>query len=230
METIRIRDQFDVDVFNSLGTVEDADREIRQDDRLQAYLHAASELFLAHNMQSRFGVSLLHKHDDCAEGEHMIEFEENFAGETSLVSRPITQTPSQAGAAPVVWMLRGSTLFPLEYSTDQFVSEIYAAGSISDKFLGGFAALAESSLIAKCFGLAIARRKFNERAKPGEGAIEFTGLGGRCNVVRLRPRAEYENRAIQTVWTFGDDENDKGCDRSCFIDGSGNHVPHHKPK
>ena len=95
MEKININESFNPSVYNSLFNVEEADEEVRQEGHLHAFLEAAARIFYAHNMQSRFGVALLHKHNQCLDGEHMIEYGETFRDADALITRPVTKTPTQ---------------------------------------------------------------------------------------------------------------------------------------
>ena len=230
MEKININESFNPSVYNSLFNVEEADEEVRQEGHLHAFLEAAARIFYAHNMQSRFGVALLHKHNQCLDGEHMIEYSEIFRDADALITRPVTKTPSQEKAVPVVWSLIDKTFYPLEYTTDKLVCDLYEDGDVSDMFLNDFASLAKSSPIGNLLGLAVTQRDFYNHAKSNEGAIEFSGLMERGNVVFMRDRMEFKGKAIETAWNFFPHIDDgKGCDRTCFINASGDHISHHKP-
>jgi hypothetical protein len=230
MQAVGICEQFDPSIFNSLNMVEEANQQVQFEGRLQHYLDAVKPLFFKHGVQKRFGIGLLHRHDSCNDGEHMIESEEEFAGEKALVTRPCLQTPGQTRATPVVWALKGGALCPLEYSTDMLAGDLYRAGDIPSEFLSEFASFTSSSPIGKWMGLAVVKRKFYQQAKLNEGAVELSSEEERCNVVYLRDRAQYKTSAIETAWSFSSETDiGKGCDRSCFIDSGGNHRLHHRP-
>jgi hypothetical protein len=230
MEQTSLSKTFSPSIYNSLISVEEADEKAHQSGVLSLFLEEATHIFHKHNMQNRFGVALLHKHYECGENQHMIQYEEIIKDESALVTRPVHAAPQQEGAVPVIWSLIEGKYHPLEYSTDSLACELYRSGDIPQAFLEEFSDLLRFSPIGCQIGLAVVNRKLHENAPGAFGALEFSDLMDQSSVVLMRNRDEYRDRTIRTAWSFSFGGND--CVKSgCFIDGSGYHNPKkHVPK
>jgi hypothetical protein len=229
MEQTLLSKTFSPSIYNSLISVEEADEKANENNVLQVFLEEATHIFRKHSMQDRFGVALLHKHYECGDNQHMIQYEETINGENALVTRPVHAAPLQQGAVPVVWSLIDGKYHPLEYSTDSLARELYGSGDIPQAFLEEFSDLLLLSPIGSQIGLAVVNRKLHETASE-LAALEFSDVADQSSVVFMKNRDEYRNRTIRTAWSFSFGGND--CVKSgCFIDGSGNHNPKkHVPK
>ncbi len=227
MEQTLLCKTFSPAIYNSLSSVEDADKKVNQNDALAVFLDGAKPIFYTHSMHDRFGVALLHKHYECGDSEHVIQHEEIIDSENALVTRPVHAAPSREDAVPVVWSLIDGTYHPLEYSTDALARELYGTASIPQAFLEDFADFLRVSPLGRQIGLAVVNRELFTKAPASLGAVEFSGLD-RTSVVYMRDRVEYKDRTIQTAWNFAM-AGTQGCNQTCFVDGSGAHVGHHKP-
>jgi hypothetical protein len=236
MERTVLSEAFSQDNYNSLPCVEDADKGVTQHGALAGFLDQASRTFHKHAMQDRFGVALLHKHFECANGEHMIQYNEIVDGERALVMRPVRTVPAREDAVPIVWSLSAEQYRPLEYSTDSLARELYGAGSVPQPFLDEFSDLLRFSPIGRHIGLAVVNRELYADASDSLTPVEFSRID-RSSVLFMRNRAEYKNHIIQTAWNFSTPDGGAGCEQTpggaCFINASGYHIqdppPHHKP-
>lgn len=202
MQASQLGRDFDLSTYNALMSVEEADREVRRDTRLGAFLDAAANVLLAHRMESRFGVALLHRHNVCAAGEHMIEYADVFRDSDVLITRPTARAPRQDGAVPTVWANGEDGFLPLEFTTDAKACDLFGAGDVPAPFLSDFAALTQASPIGRLIGLAVVDRAFYGGAKPNDIALEYSNLLERSNVVFLSDRAASEGKSIETAWRF----------------------------
>ena len=202
MTSTGLSGRFDVHAYNDLPAVEEADRDVRADSRLGEFLDGASRLILSYDLESRFGVSLLHKHNRCAPGERMIERDELHDDRPALVTRPSLADLDHELACPVVWQTRDGGYYPLEYSTDPTARGLLHDGAIPNQFLDDFRALTDRSPVGHLLGLAVVARSFYETAGPGESAIEFSMIEDRANVVYLHDHASLEGQLIETAWSF----------------------------
>jgi hypothetical protein len=187
---------------------------------------------MAYQMQSRFGIALLHKHNKCARGEYMIEYKDVFRGQDVLITRPVARTAAQENATPTVWSLAERRLLPLEFTKDPVASDLLEDGDVPEDFLDDFADLANSAPIGKFLGLAVVERAFYRAAKPNEIALEYSNLLERSNVVFLSDRSEGEGKSIETAWRFNTYPDamtrcvdTRQCIRRChFKDSQGGHT------
>jgi hypothetical protein len=202
MQSVQFRPDFDASVYNALMPVEAADEAVRADSRLGEFLAAAARVFVSHRMESRFGVALLHRHGECARGEHMVEYADVVRESDALVTRPTRAVPADEGAVPSVWAISGRSLLPLEYTTDAGAAKLFRAGAIPAGFLDDFIALTDSSPIGNLVGLSVVERGFYDAAKPSDVALEFSNLLPRSNVVFMTERAWAGDRSIETAWSF----------------------------
>jgi hypothetical protein len=214
-------------IYNSLPCVEDADKRVNQNDALPVFLDEANQIFHTHNMHDRYGVALLHKHYECGDSEHVIQYEEIVGCENALVTRPVHAVPSREDAVPVVWSLIDGTYRPLEYTTDSLARELYGSANIPQAFLEDFADFLRVSPIGCQIGLAVVNRKLYINAPASLRAVEFSELD-RSSVVYMRDRDEYKDRIIQTAWNFAT-AGGPGCNQTCNIDNLGRHYGHHMP-
>jgi hypothetical protein len=201
---VRIEDvagSFNEQLYNSLWTVEAADAAVRKDDALHGALGVLGEVFLAHGMQDRFGVSLLHKHNAVQRGERMIENEETFEGAEALVTRPTSSDANFDRAVPSVWALQDDRFMPLEYTTDPLAAELFQ-GDVPGAFLGDFRQAAKASPLGDLLGLSIVSRRLFAAAPVGEIGMEYTNLTPRSSIVVMADRSVGLGKSLETRWRF----------------------------
>lgn len=229
---------FDLGIYNALASVEEADKIVRTESRLDDFLEAASSIILSYNLQSRFGVSLLHKHSLCMQNEWMIEYSDCIAGRDALVTRPSREDPDHEEACPIVWQIYNENFYPLEFSTDPLARSLLFDGEIPDSFLGDFKELAQRSPIGQTVGLAVVSRELYNSASQDEAAVEYSNSRDRSNIVVLRNRSGLEGNTIETSWSFEKVFDStraclKSCRRQCWSKEGGHdklHTPHHHPE
>lgn len=243
MSVAKFVSEFDVDTYNRLDTVEAADAAIRARGQIDDFLVGAADVVLAHNMEKRFGVCLLHRHNRIARGEWMVEYREEFEDEPALVTRPVTRAPARDRATPTVWAATESGYTPLEYSTDPLAARLLLDDAVMPDFLSDFAGLVQASPIGRYVGLGIVKRAFYEEADPGRKPVEYSGRIDRANVVLLRSDADIGSNAIVTGWTFRRPvfdpllgcvpttvcQTEVVCKKFCHQEDDGRHAPRHRP-
>ena len=195
-------DKFSYGLYNDLHSVEEANRHVRAEAKLDAFLQDASRLFRAHGMQSRFGISLLHKHYESASDERFVEFPERINDRDSLVTRPHTFDLRWGGAVPVVWKLLDARFCPLEYSNDELAGTLLNRDEVPQPFLEDVRQLIEKSPIGAFVGLSIVNRAFYANASSDSFPIEYSYHDVRASVVVLDPRSLLGESTIETAWSF----------------------------
>jgi hypothetical protein len=224
--------RFDVKTYNTLISVEEADKIVRANDELDNFLEASSKVFRSYNLQSRFGVSLLHKHTPCKHNERMIETSECIADRDALVTRPILQNADHEDANPISWRICNAKFYPLEFSRDPLACRLLLDGEIPSSFLDDFRELANRSQIGQFVGLAVVRRGLYDSANQDEIAVEYYDEADRSNVVVLRNRHGLDGKTIETVWSFEESVDPakdclKRCKKTCWSTPDG-HRPNHE--
>lgn len=220
MQPTEFGQHFDANVYNALASVDAADSAVRAQSRLGEFLDAASKIFRSHQMQSRFGVALLHQHHHVAPDEHMIEYAEAYEQSDALITRPVTKTPQAEGAVPSVWAIADGTYVPLEFTTDPMARDLFLEGDVPAAFLAEFAALSKASPVGNLLGLAVVGREFYGAAKPNDVPLEYSNLLERSNVVFMKDRSA-TGKTIETAWSFQstDDGTGKICVKICHMAG-----------
>jgi hypothetical protein len=235
MRTSSLIKDFDVNVYNALPSVEEADNGVRAGSELDGFLGKASKLFRSHKVQFRFGVALLHNHCQVSPGEWMVETDEEVDGARALVTQPVGEG-EKSTAVPTVWQLQNGDFVPLEYSADPLVGDLLFEDDIPDQFVADFKELIRGSSIGKHLGLSVVFRNFYKQAQDGEIPVEFT-KPGRRNVVFFRPSDAVAGKVIETTWSFDDLRAESGCGstcrRQCYSKEGGHdkdHSVHHFPQ
>ena len=155
-------------------------------------------------MQDRFGVSLLHKHMDCAAGERMIETPIVFQGQDALCTGPTGARSVWNQAVPTVWALRDEGFAPLEYTTDPLATERLGQGAVAEGFLAAF-------------------RQAVARSPIGS-------LMPRSSIVVMTDRHGRTERSVETRWAFKKSiDTVSACVQQCLTichlgDGPGGHT------
>jgi hypothetical protein len=245
---------FELDRYNSLFSVEDANAAVRNDNAIAHFLADAAELFVRNGVQSSFGVALLHRHHTLRDGEHMVQYAQTFGDEPALVTRPVVAKPDRESAVPWVWTLQDGQLHPMEFTTDPLARSLFTKGrQLPEAFVADFAELIDRSPVGHLLGLAIVERDFFNSATEDCAPIEYTFTEGRSNVIFIRKRSSFKAQSIETTWVFeGQVDPVLGCISKtecassckvycatwCFENGGRHsevqhqsaHTPHHTPR
>ena len=200
MTQVQLNRKFDPSIYNSLSSVEEANNAVMAGDRIQDFLTDASELFFTHGMEERLGIGLLHRHFQCDDVEHMVEYQVNVDGEEALVTKPVSITDLEP-AVPTIWSNSSTGFQPLEYSTDPLAVRLFWENEIPEDFLTKFSSLKTSSPIGEHLGLAIVHREFYKHAPADAMPLEYSSPSDRSSIVLIRDRAIW-NEAIVTAWGF----------------------------
>lgn len=237
MSSLVLDVDFDVNTYNDLMSVEDADATVRAEeggDTLRdRFLREAGRVICAHDLESRFGVALLHQHYPCSEGERNVEAERSVAGERALVAEPVSGP--DAGENPIVWKVGGARFAPVAMSTQPLARELGLGAEVPAEFLEEFARVTAALDAEDLFGLAVVERELYREAADTELPLEFSDTEQRRSTTFLRPRTDGRN-TIQTAWTFEKTPDlastcASTCRQECWnISGGGHdekHFPHH---
>ena len=201
---------FDVDRYNRLGSVENADRIVRTDNALDELLNRANLLFMKHGVQFRFGVALLHRHYLCREGERMSQNFQISAGEAGLVTEPAVGDADYVTEVPWLWSVSDGRYYPMEFTSDKIAISLFPREDVLD-FLNDFADIVETSPIGHLIGLAIIERELHREMSDDYTLLEYSSGDERKSILYVRPLSEAEDSII-TTWGFqGSVDPTSGC-------------------
>ncbi len=216
----------------------------RVDNKIDEFLYHSQSLFISHNLHSRFGVALLHRHYSCKEDEFILQDQNEIEKENVLITQPEKRREHINNKAPWLWTLSGGDFYPLEFTTDQLASELYESGPLPEAFLKDFGNLVIKLGADNLFGLAIVERLFYESANLEEDPVEFSDPDNRKNIICLRDKQTLNT--IETTWSFKESidptlgcKNELSCGTtsksvcvrlSCTTEEKGAHLKLHMPK
>lgn len=223
------------DVYRNLLDVFDADAIVRGSDSYEAFMEEAGDLICRHDMESRFGICLLHRHHSLRRNEIMVEERRKAGGREALVTVP----RREASGTPASWAVIDGELCPLEFTTDETAQQCLTDGEVPEAFIDEFKALAQSNPLGRYLGLGIVDRAFYDDFADDDIAIEYTSGGKRASVVVPERRGTMDFEPIKTAWKFRKSDYDvvagcvdkRECIKFCREDSSPDigHVQRHKP-
>ena len=231
MNPYTLSENFDTQRYNRLPEVDNADSSIRRGGKFDKVFSEMALIFRRYEVAERFGVALLHKHNDCPDSTWMIEYCGRAQNKPALVTKLSDKSPRQESACPTVWQFDDSAYHPLEFSTDLCAKQLYDGGPVSPFFLKDFASLLRNYSIYNYLGLAVVDRNLYRSAVDDEIAVEYSTYD-RCNVVTLCSCSGLAYRTVETSWAFkGEDTQAESlcaryCRKSCVVI-LGQHGPSH---
>jgi hypothetical protein len=193
---------FDMDRYNNLGSVEEADKIVRTDDALDEFLSRASFLLVKHGVQFRFGVALLHRHYLCQDGERMSQSFQVSDGEAALVTKPVAGEANYEVEVPWLWSVSDGRYYPMEFTSDETAISLFPEdGDIAGEFLADFADFVETSPIGHLIGLAIIERELHREMSDDCTLLEYSSGNERKSTLYVRALSEAQDSII-TTWAF----------------------------
>jgi hypothetical protein len=201
MQTVDLETEFEPSLYNALVSPEQADLAVRARGMLNGVLAESARVFMKHRVTELFGISLLHKHNDCPERTWMTEYNVVIGGENALATKMVVNSPTSEDAVPTKWQFHDETHQPLEFSTDPRAKRLFNETSVSQGFVDEFATILQRHSASRFLGLAIVDRELFHRSVNDEVGFEYSTTEP-SNVVVLRSRAKLQNTAIETAWTF----------------------------
>jgi hypothetical protein len=199
--------------YNSMPTVEDADAEISQHQKLARAAAVLAPIYAAHDVIEFCGINLLHAHWRVHDQEFPEQTREPFAdGAYQLVTRPTVKLEG----LPASWTVQSDghrvALRPFEFSSDRGLhSRFRILSSKADFFAEAAAALVTQDL-HKDFGICIAAREPLSN-DPNAHMVEISEPIARCSTVRdFSAEQMREKTVLQTIGRFATpNNNDSAC-------------------
>jgi|SRR5579859_2359592 len=202
MSTIELCRDFDSARYNLLGSIESADKFVRQNSQIDELLNQAAKLFFKHNAHSVFGLGLLHRHHWCNSGERMSQEAGTVSGEAALVTRPVQGALDHTREVPWLWAISEGKYHPLEFTSDPVARALFVkTAEIPEAFFRDLSNLLDESPIGHMLGLAIIQRELHNSMPDDHTLLEFSYCDERESVIHVR-HVEDAVESIITTWGF----------------------------
>jgi hypothetical protein len=196
--------------YNFLPTVLDADQELNSNDRDRA-LRTLSSVIARHGLERYLGIRLLHKHNDIADGEIMVEdIEIDSAGEFTLVTEPKDYAGRGDKWQPNSWKLVGDDFIPIEFSCKDLLADTETSSPAQSQCFSELATSLRALQLEHLLGPTVNVGSAVEIHRPNGDAIlsEVTDEEHRRNIVKFVDLNNVDqSKVIETAW-FADTQTD----------------------
>lgn len=216
--------------YNNLSLVETADDFVRGNGNLQSLLLSAERMFIDADVTDIFGVRLLHKHNDIAEGELMLEDLEVLSDGRPALATVRTAAWHGRSFTPSIWrcLPDGGTV-ALEFCDAALRP---ASPHLFDEHRELFAAFHRLSVrhgLDKVLGLCL--RSGALQPQDDEMLVEVVDGRRDANVLAIEKRTGLDmGQLIETIWEFSMDTTSvckkSFCSATCRKTGSSHTVYH----
>jgi hypothetical protein len=206
---------FDRPRYNRLPCIELADAEMKSEGKLAVVLAELGPIFARHNMCDDWGISILHKHWLVNDDELPVQDIAWCEDYQEFVTCPRTTKPKK-NISPSLFAVepgRSPSLVPLEFSTDQCLSQNQRTLPANQAFITDFVGVMSTRDLFGTFGLIAVK----EVSDPEHELVEFS-YQNRVSVIReMKSREIDRKQLIQTSWRFMADASGLACRRECFV-------------
>lgn len=216
-------DKSAVKSFNNLPSLVDANTMLVSEGKLQLALQTLQPLFIKHQMQNYWGISLLHRHWHIESDEIALQKRREKGLRTELIMRPSKDPSTEIYPSNFFLVESRPYLLPFEYSCDEharvanemlrmapdFIPDLLHAFSLCDFF--------------DTFGLIVVR----DASRTDLEFVEYT-FPNRVSVVREMVK-DYRNKdkLVETAWGFSSSNVAMACKSKCFE--TKDHPQYHDP-
>ena len=221
--------QQDAAIYNSLLELSEADLALHRSGK-DTLVDRLLAIIKKHGMREHVGVRLLHRHNDIALHEAMVEDHIVDSFGFALVTKAKAASSLISDYVPNSWILSDKYFVPIEFSHRTLISNPTINPMNNALLFGEMAGEIRSLGLSAVVGPSLLGSSFIDYHRP-EGAtmmIELTAQDDRANVLRFMVEnhgdTRENGRAIETHWcltvsgeTNGDDKNvsTKTCTRIC---------------
>lgn len=198
--------------YNSLPTLEDADRILRSSPNFHKCLQDAKEIVLDYGLEKYVGLRLIHQHFPLKDQEIVTETCERIGGELSLVSSVLTyEGAKHKGALPSSWILsEEGQVYVFETSVDPAVARNIQLIEQHPDFFKRMATALKNYKLSNSLALAVLQRDYLEEPTEDNLFLEAQHLNGK-NVVQLKNRNDFEaDKIINSAWSFTGSNEENG--------------------
>ena len=221
--------QYDVERYNFLPSIEDADEDMRRRGLLKLAEDSIAPLFFLHRMSEEWGIVLLHRHWALERNEVPIQ-----AVLKRESPKEFEMAPTSPGDTdefwPVVMAISSdinTPIVPLEFTKDEAAKKGFAELVGKPEFVSDLQRVMVSQNLQTTFGLIFTKNVDHNRYE----LVEFNSEK-RVSLVRECTPLETDGlRTIQTSWRFHSVDGGTVCTGSCFskcvIPKGGGHYHEH---
>jgi hypothetical protein len=190
-------------LYNDLLEIGAAERELH-DRAWKEDLSAIAETIVEHGFEEFFGIRLLHKHNNLANDEIMLEFEE-AAEEAArcLTTTAMCKDEIRGHYYPNSWKWHDARMVPIEYSKDETVSLPELSNTGVGKFFEDFGAIVQRRGLSELLGPFVVPRAFYaNKSEPSDVLVETTDELRRANIVRYSSLLAFNREdLVEAAWT-----------------------------
>jgi hypothetical protein len=207
----------DAERYNRLGPILEVDEEVRRGNALDKFLADAGRLFVNSELQSDFGVVLLHRHVDLDDSEVVVQSLEVQDGTEFLVSRKTVTHTCKDELFPIVYGVEADgSLMSFEYSTAPALRQRLELLKENGSIATSFSDLAAQHGLRGKVGISVYTRDLFSNSNPNFQPVEQTNLAEQASYLQLvDPEVAEDAPTVQTNWFFSAEPGGIGCRVTC---------------
>ena len=194
--------------YNALSDVVVADQRLSDVGR-EVGINALLSVIRAHGLEEFIGLRLLHKHNDIAENEIMLEDYRIDQDGFALITQVTSVSKSMSSASPNSWILCDDGFVPFEFSRPYLLRDSGISPATHPEFFSDLSNALRHAGLARLIGPALTPSSFVDGQRPA-GAdlmLESSALDDRANVLRFAVSGELSiGSPIETFWANGETE------------------------
>lgn len=201
-------DDFDIKAhssyYNSLPSVEENDKLLKQSPQFQNVLKEAEEIITKYELNDSIGLRLIHRHYLLNDNQVMAEAYNLESGTPSLVTAPYSfEETQEIKARPSSWIFGSNSqdISLFETSTDFAVRETSLKLQKSPEFFEEMGEVIRNYQMKNLLSLAVLKRK-SLFAQPGQVYLEINSTDESKSIVQIWNASEKPQDSIITTWSF----------------------------
>ena len=219
-------------VYNGMHELSEADHAVKSGSKYTA-IDRLLKIIKDHDLENCVGIRLLHKHNDIALDETMVEEHAVDDFGFALITKARPASVLNAEHVPNSWILSGNRFVPVEFSHKILINDCKINLINNKRFFQELAIEIRALGLSSVIGPSLLGSSFINSHKPPESSImmEFTAQDDRANILRFVTNDEKADTSsmgvVETHWciSFSDKESDantviRTCKRICPAIGS----------
>lgn len=191
-----------VSTYNDLSDVVIADQGLLAMGRKDV-IDSLLAVIRSHHLEDSVGLRLLHKHNELAQFEVMLEEAQIDRDGFALVTRATTLALPTDDVAPNSWLLCDDGFVPFEFSRVSLLRDSSVAPATYPTFFSELAAKLRETGLTRLVGPALSPSELVESQRPhgADVMLELTAIDERANVLRYAKASELSiGSPIETFW------------------------------
>jgi len=213
--------------YNKLSTVEEADKNLHSNPKFESVLKKAGEIITHNELESYFGLRLIHRHFPLKNNQIMVEEHQILSGKPSLVT--YAHSLEEAKEKQVFlssWMFSpdSNDIYAFEATIDEAAKTGAMLVQRNPQFLDDMEKLLRENNLNNLLSLAVLKRESLPATKD-QIYLEVNSSSEETSVVQLWNDKESPHNSIVTSWSFNGPSQLK-CSSKCSATSSGHAYSH----